>query len=64
MDDREFIAEVRRAANLSPTRRREEPRVAMLLPAIPQAYFTLWGGETAGVVCPINFLPERTTSPS
>jgi fatty-acyl-CoA synthase len=33
-----------------------EPRVAMLLPAIPQAYFTLWGAETAGVVCPINFL--------
>jgi fatty-acyl-CoA synthase len=34
----------------------EEPRVAMLLPAIPAAYFTLWGGEAAGVVCPINYL--------
>ncbi len=31
-------------------------RVAMLLPPIPQAHFTLWGAEAAGVVCPINFL--------
>jgi fatty-acyl-CoA synthase len=34
----------------------EKPRVAMLLPAIPQAYFTLFGGEAAGVVCPINYM--------
>lgn len=32
------------------------PRVAMLLPNIPQAWFTLLGAETAGVVCPINYL--------
>src|SRR5215831_18475373 len=52
-----FVFDVRRAANLF---RRlaggREPRIAMLLPAIPQAYLTLWGGETAGVVCPINYL--------
>lgn len=28
----------------------------MLLPAIPEAHFTLWGAEAAGVVCPINYL--------
>ena len=34
----------------------DEPRVALLLPAIPQMYFALWGAETAGVACPINYL--------
>ena len=53
----EFAAQVRRAANLfHALADGEEPRVAMLLPAIPQAYFTLWGAEAAGVVCPINYL--------
>lgn len=53
----QFIAGVRRAANLfTALAGREPPRVAMLLPPIPQAYFTLWGAEAAGVVCPINFL--------
>ncbi len=28
----------------------------MLLPAIPQAYLTLWGAEACGVACPINHL--------
>ena len=54
---REFLADVRRAAN---TFRAlcdgEAPRVALLLPAIPQMYFALWGAETAGVACPINYL--------
>ncbi|MFM2056498.1 MAG: hypothetical protein RLY71_883 [Pseudomonadota bacterium] len=53
----ELLTNVRQAANLfhelaGPA----EPRVAMLLPAIPQAYFTVWGAETAGVACPINYL--------
>ena len=53
----EFAAEVRRAANLfhalvAPA----QPRVALLLPAIPQAYFALWGAELAGVACPLNYL--------
>jgi fatty-acyl-CoA synthase len=52
---REFVAEVRRAANLFTQLAGDQPpRVAMLLPAVPQAHFTLWGGEAAGVVCPIN----------
>jgi len=36
----------------------EVPRVAMLLPAIPEAYFALWGAEVAGVACPINYLMQ------
>lgn len=32
------------------------PRVAFLLPAIPQAYVTLFGAEACGVACPINHL--------
>src|SRR5262245_31566916 len=52
-----FIADVRRAANLfDRLSDGAPPRVAMLLPPIPQAHFTLWGAEAAGVVCPINFL--------
>ena len=39
---KEFIVDVRRAANLFRSLSADnEPRVAMLLPAIPQAYFTL-----------------------
>jgi fatty-acyl-CoA synthase len=54
---REFLAEVRRAANaFRALCDGEEPRVALLLPAIPQMYFALWGAETAGVACPINYL--------
>ncbi len=30
--------------------------VSLLLPNIPEAYFALWGGETAGIVNPINYL--------
>lgn len=53
----QFVAEVRRAANLfRHLAGAYEPRIAMLLPALPQAHFTLWGGEAAGVVCPINYL--------
>jgi len=54
---RALLEEIRRTANLfqrlaAPA----EARVAMLLPAIPEAYFTLWAAEAAGVACPINFL--------
>jgi fatty-acyl-CoA synthase len=53
----ELINEVRRAANLfASLAAGDEPRVAMLLPAIPAAYLTLWAAETAGMVCPINYL--------
>ena len=58
---REFLAEVRRAARLFRSLAGEAgadtlPRVALLLPAIPQAYFALWGAEAAGVACPLNYL--------
>jgi fatty-acyl-CoA synthase len=53
----ELLGEITRTANLFTQLAGDEaPRIAMLLPAIPQAYFTLFGGETAGVVCPINYL--------
>jgi fatty-acyl-CoA synthase len=54
---RQFNEQMTRAANLfAELAGNDEPRVAMLLPAMPQAYLTLFGGETAGVVCPINYL--------
>lgn len=53
----ELLMDIRRTANLFtslvPGR---QPRVAMLLPAIPEAHLTLWGAESVGVVCPINYL--------
>ena len=33
-----------------------QPRVALLLPAVPQAYLALWAAEAVGVACPINHL--------
>lgn len=52
----EFIAEVRRAANLFHSLSDgRTPRVALLLPPLPETHFALWGAETAGVACPINF---------
>jgi len=53
----QLLADIRRTARLFQQLAGDEPpRIAMLLPAIPEAYLTLWGGETAGVVCPINYL--------
>ncbi len=52
----EFLGQVTRAANLfSALTAPSQPRVALLLPAIPQAHWALWGAETAGVACPMNF---------
>ncbi len=52
-----FMDRLRQAANLfAHLAAGETPRIAMLLPAMPQAYFTLFGGETAGTVCPVNYL--------
>ena len=52
---RELLVDIRRAANTfqaltGPT----EPRVALLLPPLPEAWLALWGAETAGLACPIN----------
>jgi fatty-acyl-CoA synthase len=53
----QMVAQVRRAARaFTALCDGDEPRVAFLLPAIPEAYFTLWGAEAAGVACPINYL--------
>lgn len=53
----EVLQQVRRAANLFATLAGgDEPRVALLLPAVPEAYFALLGAEACGVVCPINYL--------
>ena len=32
--------------------------VSMVLPNLPQSFFTIWGGEAAGIVNPINPLLE------
>ena len=52
-----LIDEISRAARLF---RRlagaDTPRVALLLPAIPQAHFALWGAEAVGLACPLNYL--------
>ncbi len=54
---RQFMQRVLRAAGLFKALAGEaQPRVALLLPAIPQAYFALWGAEIAGIACPINYL--------
>jgi fatty-acyl-CoA synthase len=53
----DFISQVRRAARLfSQLAGPDTPRVALLLPPLPQTHFALWGAEAVGVVCPINFL--------
>lgn len=53
----DFIAQVRRAARAFRALAGDaEPRVGFLLPATPEAYFTLWGAEAVGVACPINYL--------
>lgn len=52
----EFVVDVRRAANLFHTLSGgRQARVALLLPPLPETHFALWGAETAGVACPINF---------
>ncbi|MET4580393.1 acyl-CoA synthetase [Ottowia thiooxydans] len=53
----ELVAQIRRAARLFQSLcGQEQPRVAFLLPAIPEAHFTLWGAEAVGIACPINYL--------
>ena len=51
-----LVHDIRRAANLfhrlSDGR---PPRVALLLPPMPETHLALWAAETAGTACPINF---------
>ncbi|MGE4335861.1 MAG: AMP-binding protein [Pigmentiphaga sp.] len=54
---RALFADIQRAARVfHALANGEPPRVAMLLPAIPEAYLTLWGAEAVGVACPMNYL--------
>lgn len=51
----QLVGEVRRTARLfRALAGGDEPRVALLLPPLPEAWFALWGAETAGIACPIN----------
>jgi fatty-acyl-CoA synthase len=51
-----LVQDVRRAANLFRSLAGDAPpRVALLLPPLPETHLALWGAETAGVACPINF---------
>jgi fatty-acyl-CoA synthase len=51
-----LVQDVRRAANLFHSLAGDAPpRVALLLPPMAETHLALWGAETAGVACPINF---------
>ena len=56
----QLLEQVARAGNaFRALAKGERPRVAMLLPAIPQAYATLWGAASVGTVCPINYILRK-----
>lgn len=51
-----LVQDVRRAADLFRSLAGDaQPRVALLLPPMAETHLALWGAETAGVACPINF---------
>jgi len=52
----ELVTDIRRAANIfHRLSSGQPPRVALLLPPMPETHLALWGAQTAGVACPINF---------
>lgn len=52
----ELVEDVRRAANLFHRLGAGKPvRVALLMPPMAETHVALWGAETAGVACPINY---------
>jgi fatty-acyl-CoA synthase len=52
----QLLTDIRRAANLFQQLSAGRPsRVALLLPPMPETHLALWGAETAGLACPINF---------
>ncbi len=56
---RELFGHITRAANMfHDLGIRPGKVVSMLLPNLPEAHFTIWGGEAAGIVNPINPLLE------
>ena len=50
-----FVQDVRCAANLFSALADGAPRVALLLPPMAETHLALWGAETAGIACTINF---------
>ncbi len=53
----DLLAAVHRAGHLfTALAAPERPRVALLLPAIPQAQVALWAAESVGLACPLNYL--------
>lgn len=59
---RDFIGKIRQTANmLNDLGVGPEDVVTFLLPNIPQTHYVLWGGETAGIVNPINPMLEADT---
>lgn len=58
----DLIANITRAANLfNDLGIGPEDVVSYLLPNLPQTHYTLWGGEAAGIVNPINPMLEAGT---
>jgi len=51
---KDYLANVTAAANLFNSVSSDKPVIAMILPILPEAFFTAWGGCTAGTLCPIN----------
>jgi fatty-acyl-CoA synthase len=52
----QLVADIRRAANLfHRLSAGKQARVALLLPPMPETHLALWGAQTAGIACPINF---------
>lgn len=52
----QLVRDIRRAANLfHHLSNGQTPRVAVLLPPLAETHVALWGAETAGLACPINF---------
>jgi fatty-acyl-CoA synthase len=55
----ELIANVARTANfLRSLGIQRKDVVAYLLPAMAETQYVLWGAETAGIACPVNFLMQ------
>jgi len=54
---RDLYARVTQAANLFRSLSGDQaPTIGMVLPNTPDAHVTLWGGSTAGRVCPVNYM--------
>jgi len=53
----QLLANIHRTANLFRVLGvGEQDPVSMILPNVPQAHYTLWGGEACGVVNPVNHM--------